>query len=71
MCDGWINTWIVSDKNNTETPLQFDTEELDQSDLDEFIQEMEDEIRCGERPADDGYGDDEFRIVPVTAASSM
>lgn len=71
MCDGWINTWIVSDKDNTETPLQFATEELAQSDLDEFIQDMQDEILRGERPADDGYGDDEFRTVPVTAASSM
>ena len=49
LCDGWTNTWTISDENGIEQPEVFDNEEEAQAELDAFFQEVEEEIQSGER----------------------
>jgi len=65
ICDGWINTWLVCDEDNNEIPQVFDTKEEAQAELDEFLMDIQEEIKAGERKADEGYSADEFRITPL------
>jgi|CXWL01.1.fsa_nt_gi hypothetical protein len=71
LCDGWINTWSVSeqagDDTFTEIPETFPTCAEAQAALDEFLAEIQEEIASGQRAPDEGYDPEEFRIVPVTA----
>ncbi len=60
LCGGWINCWTVDDQ-----PQQFETIEDAQAELDEFFEEIEDEIRNKSRKPDEGYCRSEFRIRPV------
>ncbi len=64
LCDGWINTWIVSE-GGIETPHIFDSKEEAQAELDEFFEDIEAEIKRGERATDEGYSKDEFRINAI------
>lgn len=66
LCDGWINTWRIIDQNNTETPQTFATEAEARQALDEFLNEIQEEIAAGQRSPDEGYSPDDFRIVPIT-----
>lgn len=63
LCDGWTNTWKISDENGIEQPEVFDNEEEAQAELDAFFQEIENEIQDGERGADNGYDREDFRVV--------
>jgi hypothetical protein len=61
LCDGWVNTWTVNDQ-----PETFASEAKAQAALDEYLSEIEDQIREGDRHPEHGYDRSEFRIMPTT-----
>tara|TARA_B110000902_G_C13857739_1_gene417779 strand:+ start:341 stop:580 length:240 start_codon:yes stop_codon:yes gene_type:complete len=64
--DGWVNTYTVTDDNG-ENPISvvFDTHAEAQADIDSYMGEIDDQIKSGERAADEGYDSDEFRVVEI------
>lgn len=66
LCDGWVNTWHI-EENGVFSPETFPTREAAQAALDEFFAEIAEEIEVGQRAPNEGYGEDEFRIVKVGA----
>lgn len=66
LCDGWINTWFIIDKDNSETPETFASEAEAQQALDEFLREIQEEIDAGHRLPDEGYSPDDFRIAAIS-----
>lgn len=67
-CDGWVNTWTITEADGTETLETFSTIEAAQAALDEFFEDIRDEIEAGQRDADKGYDRSEFRIVEAGTA---
>ena len=68
LCDGWTNTWFtVDERTGQEKPLIFETEQDAQREIYEFLGDIEDGIKTGDRGEDEGYGQDEFLIVEVTS----
>lgn len=67
LCEGWVNTWTVTDENDRTQPETFATREEAQAALDEFLDEIREEIETGWRPADNGYDRSEFRVVKTDA----
>ena len=63
LCDGWVNTWTISDGNHDSVPHVFATREEAQAELDEFLRDIQSEIASGDRAPDEGYDASEFRIV--------
>ena len=63
--DGWVNTSTTTDDDGNEIPLVFDTHAEAQADIDEYMGEIDDQIKSGEREADEGYDADEFRVVKL------
>jgi|TARA_R110000824_G_scaffold20454_2_gene76969 hypothetical protein len=63
--DGWINASTTQDADGNEIPLVFDTHAEAQADIDEYLGEITDQIKSGERKADEGYDLDEFRVAEV------
>jgi hypothetical protein len=63
--DGWINTSTTEDADGNEIPLVFDTYAEAQAEIDEYMGEINDQIKSGERAADEGYDSDEFRVVEI------
>lgn len=57
---GWENCWMEDDQ-----PQTFATREAAQAELDDFLADIEDEIKAGHRAADEGYSPDDFQIVEV------
>lgn len=68
LCDGWINTWFIIEDDNTQTPETFATETEAQHALDEFIDEIQEEIDAGQRAQYEGYSPEDFRIMPILAS---
>ena len=72
LCDGWINTWSVSEETAdnifTEVPETFTTRKEAQQALDEFLADIQDEIDAGQRDPEDGYARVDFRIAEVPLA---
>lgn len=68
LCDGWINTWFIIEDDNTQTPETFATETEAQDALDEFLDEIQEEIDAGQRAQDEGYSPEDFRIMPILAS---
>lgn len=68
LCDGWINTWFIIEDDNTQTPETFATETEAQHALDEFLDEIQEEIYAGQRAPDEGYSPEDFRIIPILAS---
>lgn len=62
-CDGWVNTWQLHHEDGTIEPETFATHQDAKAALDEFFAEIADEIAAGQRPADNGYDREDFRIV--------
>jgi hypothetical protein len=64
--DGWVNTYTLTDDNG-ENPISvvFDTHAEAQANIDEYMGEINDQIKSGEREAIDGYDVDEFRVVEI------
>jgi hypothetical protein len=65
-CEGWTNTWTTTDDNGVEIPERFETKEAAQKEIDEFLEEIAEDIRTGERDADNGYYGEEYRIYDLT-----
>ena len=63
--DGWVNTSTTEDADGNEIPLVFDTHAEAQAEIDDFMGEIDDQIKSGEREADHGYDSDEFRVVEI------
>jgi len=69
LCDGWLNTWTISEKVSrntyTETLETFSTREQAQQALDEFLSDIQEEIAAGQRGVDEGYDRDDYRVAEV------
>tara|TARA_R110000744_G_scaffold91600_1_gene177691 strand:- start:153 stop:380 length:228 start_codon:yes stop_codon:yes gene_type:complete len=63
--DGWVNTSTTTGDEGNELPLVFDTHAEAQAEIDEHMGEIGDQIKSGERAADEGYDPDDFRIREV------
>ena len=68
LCDGWVNTWTIWDEGDGCEPETFASRTDAQAAIDEFFDEIRDEIASGQRPADNGYDPSEFRIVKAGAS---
>ena len=64
--DGWINASTTQDADGNEIPLVFDSREEAQAEIDDLLGEIADQIKSGERAADEGYDPDEFRVREVS-----
>ena len=58
LCGGWTNTWSDDDG-----PTRFDSIESAQAALDDFLEEMEEEVKAGN--IEDFTDREDFRIVEV------
>ena len=65
LCDGWTNTWLVSEGDSDPVPEVFSSRQAAQAELDDFLAEIKEEISYGERNPEDGYDASEFRIVEI------
>jgi predicted nucleic acid-binding Zn-ribbon protein len=60
ICDGWINCWTVDGE------LQyFETREEAEANIAEFLDDVATEIHCGVRKEDEGYSEEDYRVVEV------
>lgn len=66
LCQGWINTWSIVDDNRISEPHLFESIEDAQAELDEFFEDIQSEIDCGDRQADEGHDREDFRIVRIS-----
>ncbi len=64
LCDGWTNTWFI-EEDGISFPHTFESEAAAQTAIDEFLAEIELDIKNGERDPEDGFDAEEFRIAPV------
>ena len=60
--DGWVNTSTTEDTDGNEIPLVFATQTDAQTELDDYMGEIDSQIASGEREAHLGYDPDDFRI---------
>ncbi len=65
VCNGWVNTWHYITEDGQEIPETFPTAKAARAALQEFLDEIAEEIRIGIREPDCGYDRGEFRVVPV------
>ena len=63
--DGWVNTSTTEDADGNEIPLVFATQTDAQSELSDYMGEINNQIASGERESDHGYDPDDFRIRKV------
>ena len=63
--DGWVNTSTTEDADGNEIPLVFATQTDAQSELSDYMGEINNQIASGERESDHGYDLDDFRIREV------
>ncbi len=63
ICEGWVNTWTIIEGDNDPVPHHFATRQEAQAELDELLNDIQQEISCGDRAPDRGYDAEEFRIV--------
>ena len=65
--DGWINTSTEENEKGEEVPLVFNNRAEAQTELDDFMGEIADQIESGEREPDHGYDQNDCRIREVGA----
>lgn len=58
ICGGWVNHWTINDE-----PHYFDSEAQAQTELDEYLNDMQEEVKAGNMI--DAPDREEFRIVEV------
>ena len=63
--DGWVNTCTTTDDDGNEIPVVFDTHAEAQAEIDDYMDDIHNQIQSGEREADEGYDPDEFRVREV------
>jgi hypothetical protein len=68
LLDGWINTWSYAEADGVMQPETFATADKAQAALDEYFQDLEEEVEAGQSGP---YSRDEFcvRYVPGTATA--
>tara|TARA_R110000751_G_scaffold149980_1_gene254938 strand:+ start:326 stop:988 length:663 start_codon:yes stop_codon:yes gene_type:complete len=69
--DGWVNTSTTEDADGNEIPLVFDSRKEAQEEIDDLLGEIADQIKSGERAADEGYDPDEYRVREVAPVSDL
>jgi len=62
LCEGWVNCLIITDETGNEQPASYPTIEAAQAEVDEIFEEIENEIKFGERSSDEGFDRDDYRI---------
>jgi len=60
--NGWVNTWMYEDANSNMRPETFATEEAAQAALDDYLQELAEDVALGNIT---DYEREDFRIQPV------
>ena len=60
---GWVNTWSYADADGVMHPETFATVAEAQAALDEFFEDLEQEVAAGQMVP---YGPDEFRVRQAT-----
>lgn len=65
ICDGWVNNWTLCENDEITSYEYFDSIAEAQAELDNFFEEISSEIESGERPRENDYDREEFRIMPV------
>lgn len=70
LLDGWINTWSYAEGDGVMQPETFATADEAGAALEEYFQDLEDEVRTGQSGP---YSRDEFRVqrVPGTATAAQ
>jgi len=70
LIDGWINTWAYAEGDGVMHPETFATADEAQAALDEFFEDLEEEVQAGQSGP---YSRDEFRVrhVPGTATAAQ
>lgn len=64
LCEGWVNTGAI-EEGGERRPLVYETKGAAEYDLFWFLIEIACEIDRGERDPDNGYDEEEFRIVEI------
>ncbi|MFA5911068.1 MAG: hypothetical protein WC815_20025 [Vicinamibacterales bacterium] len=59
---GWVNTWAYAEADGVMHPERFATAKEAKAALDEFFEDLEEEVAAGQMAAHDR---DEFRVRPV------
>ena len=67
LLDGWINTWSYAEADGVMQPETFATADEAKSALDEYFQDLEEEVAAGQSGP---YSQDEFRIECVPHAQT-
>ena len=65
---GWEDCWTIEEKIDGEfvsKPDRYITQDEAQAEIDEIIADSDEQIANGERGEDEGYSQDDYRIVPV------
>ena len=62
---GWVNTWSYADENGAMQPETFSTAEEAQAALDEYFQDLEEEVEAGHI---EPYSRSEFRVWEETGS---
>ena len=66
LLDGWINTWSYAEGDGVMQPETFATADEAQAALEEYFQDLEEEVRTGQSGP---YSRDEFRVQCVPDGS--
>jgi hypothetical protein len=64
LLQGWVNTW-TEEFDGEELPVHFASQKEAQEALDEYLSDIQAEIKFGYRDPETGYSRSEFRVVPV------
>lgn len=62
ICYGWVNTWAYAAAEGVMQPETFATAEEAQAALDEFFEDLEEEVAAGQMAP---HERDQFRVRPV------
>ena len=57
-----VNCWMVTDEKGNEQPDTYPTIEAAQAEIDELFEDIENQIKSGERSPDDGFDREDYRI---------
>lgn len=63
LCDGWVNTWLMTDSDGNESIEVFNTYQEANDALDEFLEDTMDSFKAGD--LSEPYFRDQFRVVKV------
>ena len=61
LCGGWTNTWSSQNDNGVTTPTYFESRTADETQLDYFLMDCDEEVEAGNMT--DAPDPEDFRIV--------